>query len=65
MSDDRQPEILRLLEELDRLVEEQRVADGRDPHALLECERKLADLRRRIDRLGKKRGTDARNAAGR
>jgi hypothetical protein len=65
MSDDCQPEILRLLEELDRLVEEQRVADGRDPHALPECERKLADLRRRIDRLGKQRGTDTRNAAGR
>lgn len=55
MSDDRQPEILRLLDELDRLAEEQRLVDGRDPDALRECERKLADLRRRIDRLGKTR----------
>ena len=56
MSDDRGPEILRLLDELDRLAEEQRLADGRDPHALLECERKLAALRGRIERLQKRRG---------
>jgi hypothetical protein len=53
MSDDREPEIQRLLAELDLLAEEQRVADGRDPHALVECDRKLADLRRRIERLQK------------
>jgi hypothetical protein len=48
-------ELLQLLEELDRLAEEQRVIDVRDPHALAECERKLAEIRRRIERLKRTR----------
>ena len=48
---DHRPEVLELLEELDRLAEEQRLIDTRDPTALAECERKLDDLRRRIERL--------------
>jgi len=51
MSDDREPEIQKLLEELDHIAEEQRRADGRDPDALVECERKLAEVRRRVARL--------------
>ena len=48
---DHRPEVLELLEELDRLAEEQQLVDARDPNALAECERKLDDLRRRIERL--------------
>jgi hypothetical protein len=50
-SDDRDSEFAQLLEELDRLAEEQRVIDARDPNALVECERRLAELRQRIERL--------------
>jgi hypothetical protein len=48
-------ELLQLLDELNRLAEEQRVIDARDPNALAECERKLADLGRRIERLKRTR----------
>ena len=60
MFDDLQPETLQLLAELDRLAEEQRLADGRDPHALVECERKLNELRQRIERLQKRQGDRSR-----
>jgi hypothetical protein len=57
MSDEREPEILILLDELDRLAQELRIADGR---SLEECERKLEELRRRIGRLQKSRGAHNR-----
>lgn len=63
MSEDHQPEALKLLAELDRLAEEQRLADGRDPHALVEYERRLDDLRRRIDQLQKRRTDRSRTKA--
>ena len=50
-SNDPRSEVLELLDELDRLAEEQRLVDPRDPNALVECERKLEELRRRIERL--------------
>jgi len=56
MSDDRESEIQRLLEELDHVTEEQRRADGRDPDALVECERKLAEVRQRVARLSNPNG---------
>ena len=46
--DDRRPELLRLLEELDRVAEQQRAIDLHDPDALLEIEHKIAALRYRI-----------------
>jgi hypothetical protein len=51
MESDPSPEFLELIEELDRLAEEQRVVDTRDPNALAACERKLEELRSRIERL--------------
>ena len=51
LNDDHRPEVVRLLEELEQLAEEQRVVNGRDPNALAECQRKLEDLRRRVERL--------------
>ena len=48
---DHRSEVLELLDELDRLAEEQRAIDARDPNALVECERKLEELRRRIEQL--------------
>jgi hypothetical protein len=48
---DHRSEVLELLNELDRLAEEQRLIDARDPNALVQCERKLEELRRRIAQL--------------
>jgi hypothetical protein len=50
-NDDKRPELLRLLEELDRLAEEQRTVDLHDPAALLEIEHQIAALRYRITLL--------------
>jgi hypothetical protein len=48
MSEDKHAEHRRLLEELDRLEEEQRTMDLRDPHAVEACQRKIAELRKKI-----------------
>ena len=48
---DHQSELLQLLDELDRLAEEQRIVDTRDPDALTESERKLDAIRHRIHQL--------------
>jgi hypothetical protein len=50
-SNEHRSEVAQLLDELDRLLEEQRVIDIRDPNGLAACERKLEELRRRIERL--------------
>jgi hypothetical protein len=55
-SPDHHAEFVRLLDELDRLAEEQRVIDTRDPNALAKCEHKLEELRRRIERLQRPKG---------
>jgi hypothetical protein len=47
--DDHHAERQRLLDELDRLDEEKRTIDTRDPNAFAAWQRKLQDLRRRID----------------
>ena len=56
MESDQRRELLELLEELDRLTEQQRVIDARDPNALAACERKLEELRQRIARLKATKG---------
>jgi hypothetical protein len=50
-SNEYRAEVVLLLGELDRLLEEQRIVDVRDPNALAACERKLEEVRRRIERL--------------
>ena len=51
MSNDKQAEHRHLLEELDRLEEERRTLDLRDPRAVEACERKIDELRRKIQLL--------------
>ena len=49
--DDQRPDLLRLMEELDRLEEEQRELDLRDPAAVEQHQRKIDALRQKIARL--------------
>jgi hypothetical protein len=49
--DDEQPDFLQLMDELDRLEEEQRELDLRDPAAVDELQRKIDALREKIARL--------------
>ena len=60
-SDNLRPELIQLLEELEQLADEQRSIDVRDSNALGECERKLADLRRRLVRLQTPDGVAAKS----
>ena len=46
--DSKRPTLLQLIEELDRLEQEQRTLDLRDPRAVEECRKKIDDLRRKI-----------------
>ena len=45
------PDVLQLLEELDRLQEEHRTLDLRDTHAVEDCRRKIDELRKKIELL--------------
>jgi hypothetical protein len=50
-TDDKQPELQRLLAELDQLEQERRALNLRDQQAVNECQRKIEVLRRRINAL--------------
>jgi hypothetical protein len=54
--DEKRPDLVQLLEELDRLQEEQQTLDLRDPHAVDECQRKIDALRQKIKSLDAARG---------
>ncbi len=47
----KQPDVLQLLEELDRLQEEHRTLDLRDTRAVENCRRKIEELRKKIAML--------------
>jgi hypothetical protein len=57
--DDHHAERKRLLDELDHLDEEKRSIDTRDPNAFAEWQRKLQDLRRRIEAVTRSNGAAA------
>jgi hypothetical protein len=48
--------VIRLLEELEQLEEEQRELDLRDDAAMRACQRKIASLRQRIQQLRQRSG---------
>jgi len=50
-TDDGQTEFTRLMRELDRLEREQQMLDLRDRHAVDDCQRKIAELRKSIARF--------------
>ena len=54
--EDEQTEQKRLLEELDRLEDQERELDLRDTVAVKECERKIDHLRRQVALLRRRRG---------
>jgi hypothetical protein len=49
--EEKRPDLLQLLEEVDRLEEAQRALDLRDPSAVEDHQRKIDELRRRIAQL--------------